>query len=286
MTRHRPLPFCIITAWFLSTILPSTDAFSILPPSFVTSRYVIQSRLADLRPLNVVADAEEISKNRFLRKDRGDNNPDDPIDARKFEDAWIPTASGGFLPNFTRRTQKLANTFTRHKPVSVQTSDFHRTNNTNTIDRPIILNSVSQGQEIAKTLPKVHEVLSIQDYKKVVVDEKKSIVVVRFYASWCRACKAISLRFRQQLPQKFPNVKFVEVPLTKENAFLHQGLGVPSLPYAHIYHPEVGLVEERKINQRVFSDFVDVLQTYQQGYCEIKESTDECVSSSLQTLKP
>ena len=35
---------------------------------------------------------------------------------------------------------------------------------------------------------------------------------------------------------EFPSVKFVEVPLTKENAYLHDGLGVPSLPFAQLNH--------------------------------------------------
>lgn len=216
--------------------------------------------------LYVVADAEDISKDRSM-KENGRQN--DSEDMNTFLDSWIPTASGGFLPNFRRRSKTIANSFTRHKIIPKQGIEGY-TKNTKTFDR-----YSDEPKQAADTLQRVHEVLSIQDYKRVVVDEKKSIVVVRFYAAWCRACKAISFRFRHQLPAKFPDVKFVEVPLTKDNAFLHQGLGVPSLPYAHIYHPEAGLVEERKINQRVFSDFVEVLQTYRQGYCEIVENKDE-----------
>jgi hypothetical protein len=33
------------------------------------------------------------------------------------------------------------------------------------------------------------------------------------------------------------NVNFVEVPLTPQTKVLHDALGVPSLPWTHIYHP-------------------------------------------------
>jgi len=112
----------------------------------------------------------------------------------------------------------------------------------------------------------VTEVTDIQDYKDVVVEEHNQLVCVRFYAPWCRACKAIQASFRR-LPKQYPNVKFVEVPLTRNNAYLHKGLGIPSLPFAHVYHPEAGLVEERKINKNIFGDFEKALKTYVDGEC-------------------
>lgn len=73
-----------------------------------------------------------------------------------------------------------------------------------------------------------------------------------------------------RMATKFTNVIFVEVPVTEENAALHQGLGVPSLPYAHIYHPQAGLVEELKISRKHLSDFANKLQTFVSGNCELK----------------
>jgi hypothetical protein len=79
----------------------------------------------------------------------------------------------------------------------------------------------------------------------------------------------------------FPTVKFVEVPVTKENAYLHQGLGIPSLPFAHIYQTASAttdtnssssgatLVEEMKINKHVFADFARTLGQYVNGECAI-----------------
>ena len=108
----------------------------------------------------------------------------------------------------------------------------------------------------------------------MVADEKEQLVVVRFYAPWCKACKAIASSFKQ-LALLYPDIKFVEVPLNKETGMLHQGLGVPSLPYGHVYHPEVGLVEERRISRKHFQKFRDqILQSYVDGECPVQYNED------------
>jgi len=121
----------------------------------------------------------------------------------------------------------------------------------------------------------VQEVSSLSEYKTTVVDEPDRITVVRFYAPWCRACKAVKSKFHR-LSRLYDSsrVQFVEVPLTKENAVLHTGLGVPSLPYGHIYHPTAGLVEEMKINKKMFAQFEEILDTYVQGYCSVAYTDD------------
>jgi thiol-disulfide isomerase/thioredoxin len=114
--------------------------------------------------------------------------------------------------------------------------------------------------------PTVLQITDIQQYKDEVADVRDRMVCVRFYAPWCRACKAVESSFRR-LPKEFPDVKFVEVPVTRDNTYLHKGLGIPSLPFAHIYDPSVGLVEEQKINKDVFGAFKETLKTYVDGEC-------------------
>eukprot|EP00429_Kryptoperidinium_foliaceum_P003990 CAMPEP_0176024666 /NCGR_PEP_ID=MMETSP0120_2-20121206/12056_1 /TAXON_ID=160619 /ORGANISM="Kryptoperidinium foliaceum, Strain CCMP 1326" /LENGTH=226 /DNA_ID=CAMNT_0017357845 /DNA_START=221 /DNA_END=901 /DNA_ORIENTATION=+ len=178
------------------------------------------------------------------KQKKGGNNNDD---------AWIPSESGGFIPNLKSR---------------------------------LGLHKEKQSDKKSQTKPaRVQEVVDIQQYKKEVADERKQIVCVRFYAPWCRSCKAIEAQFRR-LPRDFPNIKFVECPVTKENAYLHEGLGVPSLPFGHIYHPEAGLVEEQKINKHVFSDFKKVLRTYAQGECPITFDEDgNCISRENREMR-
>ena len=120
----------------------------------------------------------------------------------------------------------------------------------------------------------VEEAVSLATYKELVADEKERLVVVRFYAKWCRACKAAEPYF-YRLAHSLPDVKFVEVPVLEENANLHQGLGVPALPFAHIYSPTAGLVEELRMAKKDFKTFQSVVKTYRDGLCSDLEMDPE-----------
>lgn len=122
--------------------------------------------------------------------------------------------------------------------------------------------------------PNFHVVRTLEEYKHVVGDEKEKIVAVRFFAPWCKACKAIAPSF-YRLASTYSNVVFVDVPVTQENTNLHQGLGVPSLPFGHIYHPYGGLVEERRISRRYFASFAKSLKSYIDGECSINSVSFE-----------
>jgi len=138
--------------------------------------------------------------------------------------------------------------------------------------------SKSSSSTDAITYPPIQLVDTLQDYKKEVVDEPSSIVVVRFFAPWCKSCKASMPLFKKMvLEHSNSNVKFVQVPLTKDTAYIHEGLGVPSIPYGHIYYPNVGLVEEKKINKKVFKEFRDALDSYVVGSCDLPELVEEDV---------
>jgi thiol-disulfide isomerase/thioredoxin len=166
--------------------------------------------------------------------------------------SWTQVA-GGFLPNLPRGA-------------------------TGVVDSPSRANSAYSPPSVL-----IRDVTTLADYKKIVVDGTATFTVVRFYAPWCRACQAnqplyqkLAAAYRNRSTsssdgpyQKNPVIQFVQVPLTQETAVLQQGLGIPSLPYGHIYHAEAGLVEERKIGKKTFGTFEQVLQTYVQGYCDV-----------------
>jgi len=116
----------------------------------------------------------------------------------------------------------------------------------------------------------ITEISNLMDYKRVVVDCEEEIVVLKFYATWCRACKAMAPRYKRLAHEKSSaSVKFVQVPVTQDNIVLHQGLGIPSVPFGHIYHKRAGLVEELKVKKKEFATFEQVLQTYLDGECEL-----------------
>jgi thiol-disulfide isomerase/thioredoxin len=111
---------------------------------------------------------------------------------------------------------------------------------------------------------------TIKEYKEVVVEESDRIVVVRFHATWCKSCRASEPHFLK-LVSKYSTqtVKFVQVPLTQETGYLQNALGVPSVPFAHIYYPGAGLVEEMKLSKPHMQQFDDILNTYVQGFCTL-----------------
>ena len=114
---------------------------------------------------------------------------------------------------------------------------------------------------------------TLQEYKTVVGDETSRLVAVRFHATYCRACMAVAPHF-YKLAKLNPDIVFVDVPVNESNASLHQGLGVPSLPYGHIYHPQSGLVEEMKLTRKDIPEFREKLKSYTDGLCEVSQCSD------------
>ena len=116
-------------------------------------------------------------------------------------------------------------------------------------------------------------VTTLKEYKEVVGDESSQMVAVRFYAPWCRACKAAQ-PYYYKMANEFPNVMFVDVPVTPDNKDLYKGLGIRTLPYGHIYHPTEGLVEESSLIKKRVSPMAQKLQSYVQGSCQLSSIGD------------
>lgn len=121
---------------------------------------------------------------------------------------------------------------------------------------------------------------NLKDYKTIVGDERHKIVAVRFYATWCRACKAMAPQYYGLANKYQQDTIFVDVPVTDKTAALHQGLGVSTLPFSHIYHPQAGLVEELKLTRQDVSAFEQKLQSYLNGYAEVTYDSEGMVQSA------
>jgi thiol-disulfide isomerase/thioredoxin len=275
MILSNNLLLLIITTWCI-TAAPSA-AFIVQSSSSKQQQHQLQQRARTYIPasastssksrLMVVADAEQEEKSKQRR------NRDD--DDKESDNDWVPTATGGwFSPYLTRRLG-------REQPPE---EEQHQLQPQSPTSPPAAAAPSTTPKPSKKKNQLMMEVKTMQQYKDQVVDEQDAIVCVRFYAPWCRACKAVEAPYRQLATKlssspesdnnKAQKVKFVQVPLTKENAYLHTGLGIPSLPYAHIYHPVAGLVEERSINKKIFGEFKDALQSYVDGECVIDWDSD------------
>ena len=131
---------------------------------------------------------------------------------------------------------------------------------------------------------RVLQVTTLEEFKSAIVPttattQPHQLTVVRFYAPWCRACRAVEAAFYRMASSSHDapaaaQVQFVQVPVQQDNAQLHASLGVTKLPYAHIYHATAGLVEELKMGKRRFADFQRIVQSYQQASCELPVDVD------------
>ena len=168
---------------------------------------------------------------------------------------------------------------------------------------PLVLSAVStpstEGyEEIHNKIPKrkipstkprhgkdvVQRVESIQEYKDTVVNESNQITVVRFFASYCKSCQAsaplfykLAYDYATHSSALARNVKFIEVPLTKQTKLLHEALGIPSLPFSHIYHPLAGLCEERAVSKKHIAEVEGILRCYVFGECQLPDDPGDCM---------
>jgi len=124
----------------------------------------------------------------------------------------------------------------------------------------------------------VQTIHTLEEFLELIrVDEKhedRPIIVIQWHAKWCKACQAIlplyyKLARKYQEHEEQTRVKFVQIAVTDKNLNLHQEfVGLPSLPYAHIYHPSYGLVEELKVSKPRFRKFEQAIQRHTSGFCE------------------
>jgi len=136
-------------------------------------------------------------------------------------------------------------------------------------------------KETHPAIPNLQLVKTLDEYKTVVGQEKEKIVVVRFFATWCKACKAVAPYYRRLALQN-PDVLFVNVPVSESNTDLHRGLKVPSLPYGHVYYPDLGMTEEMKISRKHFGRFARIVRSYVEGQCDVE---DEVLSGAVSVKK-
>jgi len=124
----------------------------------------------------------------------------------------------------------------------------------------------------------VHRAETLDDYDSIVTCETERLVVVRFHAPWCKACRAMKVAY-DRLAKRTPSVKFVEVSFTQKNNEMQLSLAVEAVPFGFIYHPEMGLVEKLPMSRKDFTNFKSVLHSYLNGICDLP---DDFLSNSYE----
>lgn len=132
----------------------------------------------------------------------------------------------------------------------------------------------NNGHASSKLVP---DVRTLQDYKNALdqTGDDGKMMAVLWYSPWCKACRAVLPGIRT-LAKRHPDVQFVQVPVLAENANLHQGLDVPSVPFLHLYVPDdPRLVEEKKMTRKRLSAFQRLLLDYERGSCSLEQTLAE-----------
>jgi thiol-disulfide isomerase/thioredoxin len=145
-------------------------------------------------------------------------------------------------------------------------------------------NSNHQSNDIPSsttTTSPVRIVTTLHEFQSVLAENNRQnqITVVRWYASWCRTCKVMQ-PFFDGLHRKYPtatrNIQYVAIPFVPNvnDAFI-AGMNIPSVPYVHMYHPQLGLIEQLKFKPQTAKDFEQILQSYLVGSCPLVEYDDD-----------
>ena len=119
--------------------------------------------------------------------------------------------------------------------------------------------------------PHIITVATPEEFDLHVRSETDKLVVVRFHARYCPACKSIAVSYDRLARKHAGKIKFVDVSVTDRMELVPFGLDVPATPYGQIYHQTYGLVEASPIPHRLFSKFKKILKWYAKGECELPE---------------
>ena len=96
------------------------------------------------------------------------------------------------------------------------------------------------------------------------------LVVVDFFAPWCRACKALFPKFKK-LCVEHSDVKFIGVNFD-ENKGLARSLGVKVLPFFHFYRGAEGRVGAFTASVSKVNRLREAIEDYKSDRCFLEET--------------
>ena len=106
--------------------------------------------------------------------------------------------------------------------------------------------------------------------------EQNRVIVIKFYASWCRACKAMAPKFIR-VAEDWPDIEFHEI-LFDNNKKLCKSLGIKILPFMEIIAGTKGKVESFTCGPSKISLLVSKLEDTASQYCDVDDI--ECTDIS------
>lgn len=104
------------------------------------------------------------------------------------------------------------------------------------------------------------------------------LVVVDFYATWCRSCKSVYPKV-VQLAQAYDDVVFVKVNYDTNKAMC-KALGIKVLPYFHLYRGSAGRLEAMSASVTRLPKLRAAIAKHATPRCDIDLHADESLSAA------
>mmetsp|Transcript_15511 Transcript_15511/g.31381 ORF Transcript_15511/g.31381 Transcript_15511/m.31381 type:complete len:207 (-) Transcript_15511:206-826(-) len=96
-----------------------------------------------------------------------------------------------------------------------------------------------------------------------------NLVVVKFYAPWCRSCKAVAARY-ERIAAEYPQALFFDIN-QEMNRDLCRQLSVVTLPTVHFYQGSAGRIESFALGPSKISILREKLNVAIRGSCRIDD---------------
>jgi thiol-disulfide isomerase/thioredoxin len=155
--------------------------------------------------------------------------------------------------------------------------------------------SLAEMQAALPKRPSLQLIHTLDDFQRIIDKCRKEneFVMVFWSASWCRSCHRLQPQLQRLLqrstdrPMRYLQIASPQYSLSQQGGGgshhqnLHTLFGIRTVPFCHLYHPQYGLVEERKLtpsasprNAISVAQLDGILQSYQQGYCSLENDED------------
>mmetsp|Transcript_18374 Transcript_18374/g.33680 ORF Transcript_18374/g.33680 Transcript_18374/m.33680 type:complete len:645 (-) Transcript_18374:126-2060(-) len=173
----------------------------------------------------------------------------------------LASSAAAFAPNNSRRSMRMGRDTT---PTDLIATNFKLKSEftlTNTLRWEIRSTLTSEDEAASKTeepeeeeeIPKfpqqlpngIYEIQNAKQHNAWITANPDKLMVIKFYAPWCRACKSVEPKFVQiSKDKKYENIPIVFGQISvQHNKQYVKSLGIMALPSMQIYAGSEGMVE-------------------------------------------
>ncbi|KAL6210023.1 hypothetical protein ACLB2K_020961 [Fragaria x ananassa] len=118
-----------------------------------------------------------------------------------------------------------------------------------------------------RSVPNMIDIRSVQEFVSALAEAGDRLVLVKFYAPWCRSCRALFPKLFKTA-EDHPEILFLKVNFD-ENKKLCEIMKVKILPYFHFYSASEGQLESFACSLASFQKIKDAIQLHNTTRCSI-----------------